>query len=1264
VETADPLFEKNCLLLLSDLDIDDVEMFTSKPVNEYFEELIYTWITGKEKSTKDMIACHLTEETWDLAVNIIAKYTKLNLKFTSARKGLLEGNLFLISSIGGVSEFRKRVLQFIGLNADLAYPSRHCLEALMWVLALGEIDDLILDSCVRYVHAVVKSSTLPKEIVVRQAAGCLANLLFFSFSFYPRAVSYTYEETLRKVPMEHMQDEFKKWHPSSSSDNSNGSSNGGGSRRLSSSSSSNLLIGLTSSSRHSTYATVDPSIEFMHAIPNLIECYLSALAIALEKNGREALDSGLINLPTLMFVSLFNLVSQRIEQRNAALHILRALSSFVALGSTVALTSVYDKLYRRAALAISRFAAANNVPLTLQMVNLTSTVNFSRDSWRDFIPLLAPWCKNYPTVLLGQDTSSSALLLLNIYTFTKKMHLHSPDLVEDLWFEMIQNSSFSEVTSGTILDFLMEEYQKEITILTTISFIQDIIGALCKHPPTLPILIKKIVGYLKDFTANPPPKSKMEYLVWQVKKEMVSTDAEPNPPVTIKEIIALKWLLNLSYEFDTVFIPYLPKLFVNALTLFKTPQILPDSTKLLENLFQSLGFRCRVVDGSFSQVNTGKIVPLQALAQFRDKFFVPERARSLHKNIEFLRGWIGHLSHHNPDLVGDLARESFTWAVCYNDNRISLDAYRLFLNINNQHDYTLLETLALNLFESFRMRNDEKATVIVQILLSTPAEVLQSPKCLSLSYKIALLLLFSWTKKHYHLGLELLYTLNKISHASENFNVEEADNFLYEIWKSQNPVNVDVTVSKELLKGLTAQDSLERTLELYELSAIAFCNLLPTNNILIAANLIIHAILLTSGDTKVSKVLALIDDVCKVQRSQPLDRNSSRQSLFLSQKELRKSTPEGEAAEQHQKMKLLKFKEAFQKYQDHFSSDFVDHFVQCYRSCFGKYEGYFVSRMLTVLLKNGKALWQTPTLMLFSKLLPVIFDGRSWKPEYVESLSSLFRECTFDEDEEFCKAAESCYFFLLEMDNLDQSFLKKTVIRGFETAVKGITYDVHLFIGATPKEREFARTEMMKRLWTDVFLLAYTDQSENTTTPLDAESKVLNQLINQEGDRGYEAIMSEYVSRELQKQSEVNTSSLTAHFSDSALLDKSSLSVLNLTQLQDGGSSLLATGAQLHEQNDHDYHQRQQHPVNLGTPQIVIDSTHAKTASGDYGKDDPDDSKPESNFSLQSQAARTRRKTTKMIPTKDLTTKNNNEEELVNDADEDTDADDSSNNND
>jgi hypothetical protein len=600
-----------------------------------------------------------------------------------------------------------------------------------------------------------------------------------------------------------------------------------------------------------------------------------------------------------------------------------------------------------------------------------------------------------------------------------------------MWLELISSQFVVETVCDHVIAFLLQEYTTALASnQTSINLlIKSIVVYICRDPPSLPRILDILIYNLRSFKDETIPEKKFEFLVWQLKKGVLPFDLEyPRSDISVVENSIMQLLLNLTYENDLEFIPHLHIIFMNAVILFNSTQFatIPESKIILENLYQSLGFR---------HANKKNLTEIK---EFKKKYFSTLSVWKYSREEEFLKGWVNALLEYNDQLGADISALALKWAMKSADKFIVLESLHLFYHLNETYDYNLLENLCLLLFGAIRVRNDEVIHILIKILRKCPQDTVIMPNCTELLFKVAFWLLQTWNQRIFLLCLEFINHLyNIMTSKKNNFNIDSVHEIMFKSWEGIES-EPDVPLSDALVKGLMEPESIDITIQFYQKFAITLKKFLPKNNILFATNLIIHAIFISSGEPVKSSIL---------------------EGLFAVFDE-----------------SLLSFKELFSKYnlsvfESSSLESFATEFSILYKEAFGNRAGHSIVFMLVSLLKNGRSNWQTPSLVFLSKLLPITFSD-NWTPQEYQELTHVFRECMLDSDDTFTKASENGSEFLLKnvicktKEEMVDTFDYFKPIHGYESSVKGHGYDnKELFIGGTFEQRENSREKILKRLW-------------------------------------------------------------------------------------------------------------------------------------------------------------------------------------------------------
>jgi hypothetical protein len=237
------------------------------------------------------------------------------------------------------------------------------------------------------------------------------------------------------------------------------------------------------------------------------------------------------------------------------------------------------------------------------------------------------------------------------------------------------------------------------------------------------------------------------------------------------------------------------------------------------------------------------------------------------------------------------------------------------------------------------------------------------------------------------------------------------------------------------------------------------------NNLLVASVLIIQAVLYGAGNYSHTKSFAALMG------------NENHVDAFISQDFL--SVFFSHDSSFRTPSPLVPLDQTTSKYEQNMN-EFAAGFAEVYQKHFSNKAGNYIMWLLVKLLANGEESWRVPSMVLLAHLMPIIFQGaKGWAIPDFAHLSHMARECMLDSNTVFSKAAETVMEFLqshlnvTQLDSRDIAFIFVFMkpIQGYHGAVKAKAVDSETFIGAVIKERELARAEMLRRMWTQAFHL-------------------------------------------------------------------------------------------------------------------------------------------------------------------------------------------------
>eukprot|EP01080_Neovahlkampfia_damariscottae_P011378 gene11378-4545_t len=1053
IETSDHAYEKNILTFFSRItkNIKDGEMiFDNMLIRDYLEELMKNWTVTEKLSVKDVAGSNIISETWKMAVSILCDYLKFiqikTDKLVEQNKSSSEKEVVKVSAIifgASLDLFSDGLYKLVTLSNPMAVIDTNAIRCLTSLLSFGEIKNTtLIDHIIAYLHNVVKVDPSTKNEVI----DALSMLLKKNPNYIRRFIHHTFEETLWRYPEAVKSEEFTNLKNEKFKNKDE-------------------QLAREKQLKQEAYSQFNSNITLISL------CYLTAVTNVLTTEIEALFNSRHVSLGILIFTATFHMCSPSMDVRNVAHELMLILcsSTGIEVGKYLSISTIPDeKVYKRAVLLFVQNLIESNRDVSAEIF-MEADHFIEQLNAKDMgvlLQVIVPWAGNFGYVVENNPQSSDQILektlfyqfLGHAYSISNKLHSKYPEEIEKLWVELIGSQFVIESVCDYVIAFLLNEYKNALTSNQAgiTQLIKSIVVYICRDPPSLPRILEILVFNLRSFKDENIPEKKFEFLVWQLKKGILPYDAEyPRSEVSVIENSIMQLLLNLTYENDLEFIPHLHKIFLNSVILFNSTQYatIPESKIILENLYQSLGFRHATKKN------------LKEIKDFKNKYFCPLSVWKYSREEEFQKGWVNGLLEFNDALASDISKLALKWAMKSADKFIILESLYLFYHLNETYDYQLLENLCLLLFSAIRVRDDEIIFILIKIFRKCPQDTVIMPNCTELLFKVAFWLLQTWNQRIFLLCLEFINHLyNIMTSKKNNFNIDSVHEIMFKSWEG-GQIEADILLSQALVKGLMEPDSIDITIQFYQQFAITMKKFLPKNNSLIATNLLIHSIFISSGETPKTTIL---------------------EGLFSIFDET-----------------LYPFKELLDKYMalNVFEStsleSFSTEFSILYKSIFGNRGGHYITFMLISLLKNGRSTWQTPALVFLSKLLPTTFSD-TWEPQEYQDLAHVFRECMLDSDDTFTKAAENGTEFLLEnvvcktQEQLVNTFDYFTPIYGYESSVKGYGYDnKEIFIGATFNQRENSRQELLARFW-NYFGLQISEEKDMT------EGKEFQKMINYE----------------------------------------------------------------------------------------------------------------------------------------------------------------------
>jgi tetratricopeptide (TPR) repeat protein len=734
---------------------------------------------------------------------------------------------------------------------------------------------------------------------------------------------------------------------------------------------------------------------FQKAIPKANSCYIEGVCLVLETN-----LSGILKETTLghlALVSLSNMHSAVSGVRNGALKMMKILSrdttTSIQMGNFLNIyTSEEETVYHTAAKRFCSYMSKLQIPrLTQDIFSEANQAILPLGSivCENILTALVPWASNFGVLVKENDFED---FLRDMFAISVQLNGQYPKLIEELWVSVVGSTQSIDVCL-VLVNHLCKEYSKGENKNLLLNLFVYICRTLSLEI-VVSLLIKQLRGYSFAIEGD--------VLQWVVTRGVVNDSS-----YTPQEQYVMQILVHLTYEFDLCFVNHLPHLFLNALVLFGAVQslALTESETVLMNLYQNLAIRHSNKNNfqecvAFLNNVKGKLV--------RDKV-------SLNK---YLSGFC----QLRPDLIQDVANLALDWSIKSPDKKISLESLVLFWNLNTEFDYELLETLSVIYFTSVQAGDDEKTILLLNIMKSIPNTYLKLSKPLTVVVYLTFWSFASANKKIYSLALEICEKILLI--VPNDCLPEKINGTIQDAWKSES-LGSDLALTSSLFKGLTSLETLDRTLDLFDIMMTR----IPESSLL-TANLLIGCVLYTCGELKGDKLAQI----------------SQEDDYFAT------------LAEMNEPLK------------PHEVKTFVDEFCSIFKKYF-KGHGNVYCNMLLQLLQNGKIAWQNTSLLLLAELLPLLWD-ENWTKDENMALITVLKECMHDQDEIFAEAAEKGMQFMMTALKCHYdmfNFLTKGIL-GYETTVKGRTWENRdIFVGINGIQQDVARREILVRIWTILF---------------------------------------------------------------------------------------------------------------------------------------------------------------------------------------------------
>ncbi|KAL9657372.1 hypothetical protein ABK040_014361 [Willaertia magna] len=1085
---------------------------------DFYDELISNWTTKERIDVKDIAGSYVTLETWKDTVVIISTYLKhLNIisKQTALEKGIevpesavLYSNMFkkntLINSL-------MLIFKYLHYQHPLSSFCQEAVDGMKFVCSFGMVEEE------RFINEILHffENVIVNKRDVDIVPG-MAQFLLNNPQTIRTFITNTYAESFYRVLKEEDDltdeddDKLKvKKSPLFGSGNKK------------------EIEDLEKQKSEKEYEKQ----KFKSTIPYICKSYFSAIVSVMEDYLDHWITDQHTTLGSLFYLAMVhsctrNNLPLRDKAHELTSILIKSESSnhHINFSNTYHCTSVGDEsVYKRTIEKFSEYVSKVAPEITSDLfgeadrtVDLLDGVNRENT-----LRILMPWSYNYGMLVKScldtantTDTAyrmkdfASQRLLKVVYSVTEKLHgieMESTEngrytgsllkhYTEQIWLNLIKSSVECKWVIPEVVKFIIENYDfafNQLNVNQPVnavhSFLRALFAYICRDERSLPFILETIMSFMRDYKTK-LPDTKKDYAKFINERSIVDPiDAE----FTTIELSCLQLLVDISYEHDIAFIPHLPKLFLNCVVLFNSCQNSKNFSEpklILENLLQSLAIRHR-------DHNTTTVQYVDKAFEFMVKYFRTNPQVKLSREREFLIQWVEYISKkHCPNLSELISEMALSWGMKAKDNKISLESYYIFEALNKDFSIDVIEKLVMAFFDAVRVRDDSKILIIMDILFNIPSEKLCPPRVSKLLFQVTFWLMFSWNKSHFKRALKYMLRLQSLSKDYDNIDESVLNSSMFNVWKGYTGgESIPVSVARVIFKGLTDDDTFSQTFELYNNLILRFEPFIPKgDNMLIATSLIIQAVLYSIGDfSKKSLQNKLFE--------QNADKLGGFKTCFDTFEQAFAKIKSKLVTNEENVSELTEFNNALTSMAESFANE--------YKTVFANKDGNYVMWLLAMLLKNGNMKWSLGVITLLKKLLPVIFTPGEWSLQEIIQLSSIIRECIPDsktishsKNPLFSSSAKDINEFLAyhahekqdkytrKEANMVFEFLSS--IKGFTTSVRAKKpADADLFIGTTKEEKEIARTEMLCRMWYQVFNL----QIDSATN--EEEAKLLNELL-------------------------------------------------------------------------------------------------------------------------------------------------------------------------
>ena len=1128
IESSDPIYEQHVIDLLKRLitkTINNVSSITPSDflfvkqgitVRDFFDELISNWTSKDRIDVKDIAGSFLSIHTWKDAAEIIATYLK-HLNTISRQTALEKGTDIGEQSVWFSNTFKKNTLHnsltsiFKFLHPEtntLARFNQEAANALQQVCSFGMIEDeKFINDILRYFEKVIINT---REVDIVPA---MSEFLTNNPQTIRTFIINTYYESFNRLVKEESTE-------TETTDDTNKVKK------------SPSLFGNAKKDAEEPMEKEQELFErkkFKANIPHICKNYLAAIVKVMEDHLDHWIQEQHITLGSMFYLSLIHCCTRgNIALRDKAHELVNLIikselsNGNINYGTAYHCISVGDEcVYKKTVDTFSEYVARTAPEITYDLISEAErTVDLLDGVNREnTLRLITPWAYNFGDyVKTCLDTAStndnsykmkdfiSQRLLKLVYSITEKLHgpedsqiddsLKSSNLfkiyIEKIWFNLIRSSDVCKWVVPETVKFIIENYDfafSQYSVAQPLNPVHTLLRAIfvyiCRDPKSLPAILENTVIYLRDYK-DKLPESKKDMVKYIIERGVSEpADAE----TTYVEVSALQLLVDVTYEHDIALVPHLPKIFMNCVVLFNSCQNTKqfgEAKLILENILQSLAIRHR-------DAYTATTVYIDKTIHFLHDS-IRKNTSKLSRSRNFIQQWTEYISKkHRPELAEAISEISLNWALQAKDNKISLESYHVFEALNKNFSYEVIEKLVTGFFDAVRVRDDAKISIIMDIFFNIPADKLSPPRVSKLLFQVTFWLFFSWNKTHFSRGLKYILKLQALTQFD---NIDEAvlNASMFNVWKGYTgEESVDVSISRVIFKGLTDVSTFSDTFELYNNLIVKFDTYLPKgDNMLVATTLIIQAILYLSGDFSKKQLLGKLCEKHTILQEFETAFSTFEQAFTKVQSTL--ITNEENVSE------IIEHNKAY--------NEFVVSFSKAYQKVFGNKNGGYVMWLLVMLPKNANIKWSMGSILLLSKLLPVVFQAGVWTVEELVQLSLVIRECvpenktySYFRNQIFHNAAKDILEFVgFHAHDKQEKFTNKEAkeifpflypVRGFLTSVRARnTNDTEAFVGSNRTEREIARSEIICRMWYQTFGLQI-DSSVNSE-----ESNLLGTIID------------------------------------------------------------------------------------------------------------------------------------------------------------------------